>query len=147
MWSTQLHRTTMADLRGRTAVAASLVPGTTARARRKLLALAADSARSLRQERVAWAAALAALIEAEAAAAGRDDPRVQMLLEHAVARCDDADMPLHATIARRRWGRCAAVTRHRASRGRRCLAAERGVVAPERFAALLAPLSTPARWI
>jgi eukaryotic-like serine/threonine-protein kinase len=61
-------------------------------------------ARRIARERMAWAAPLALLVEAGAAALRRDRDRALALYDRAARAADDAEMSLHAACARRRRG-------------------------------------------
>ena len=96
----QQVRVFMHHLRARSALAAAGSAGDPA----PFLRAAERDAGLLRRERVAWAEALAHLIEAGVAACRDDRARAQALLADAAKRCDASDMHLYAWAARRRAG-------------------------------------------
>jgi serine/threonine protein kinase/tetratricopeptide (TPR) repeat protein len=94
----QLTRIQLTDLRGRSALSASV----SADDPRPLLRAAEASARALEREGLPWSSALAALLRA-GLAARRDDRESALALYHdAATRFDAAEMPLHAAASRRR---------------------------------------------
>jgi hypothetical protein len=100
---------------------------------------AAQDARALRRERVPWAEALGALVEAGVASA-RGDARAAALFGAASERLQAADMHLYAAAARRRQGELLGGAEGQEIRDRAEAAmAEKGVRSPERMTALMAP--------
>jgi serine/threonine protein kinase/tetratricopeptide (TPR) repeat protein len=98
----QQVRIVMLDLRARCALAASTCHAPDAPITATLLREAARDARALRRERVAWAEALGALIEAGMAGSAGDTPQASERLTEATSRLEAADMRLCAAAARRR---------------------------------------------
>jgi hypothetical protein len=89
---------------GRAALAASLDGQWSTKECRRLIKQAAGCARRLRRERARWAAPLAALLEAGVAITRGDAASAARDLERAEQGFDEANMALHAAVARRRRG-------------------------------------------
>ena len=91
-------------LHGRSALAAAVDPTWSDSARRALVKNAARTAKQLRREGAAWAAALAGLIDAGVSSFHGRAARAILQLERAEAAFEHAEMALHAAVARRRRG-------------------------------------------
>src|SRR5262249_16620742 len=126
------------DLRARSQlVAAAASKG---RERARLVRGAERDGLRLERERAAWSGPLACLVGAGCAALRGDRASACSFLEAAVECADQADMALHAAVARYWLGRLRADETGRLlqAQGEQWLASE-GVVAVERYATLLAP--------
>ncbi len=142
----QLTRIEALYLRARTCVAAAAASspsGTVTPAPQGLLRQAADDARRIERENMAWSTPLAHLIQAGIAVTEGDSQRALALLVQAESGFAKSDMLLYERLARRRRGQLLA-----GEDGRALVAdadrwiMERQVKQPERLAALL----TPGRW-
>jgi serine/threonine protein kinase len=132
----QLVRIVAIHLRARTALAAAQVSpeqGT-------LLDLALKDARELEREEMPWAAPLAALVRAEVASSRGDTDKAQMFLGKAIPAFREADMELFAVMAQRGYGKSLGGDAGEAMvvEADRWMQ-ERGVVRPDRLAAVLTP--------
>ncbi|MES2638432.1 MAG: protein kinase [Myxococcota bacterium] len=130
----QVSRVECAYLRGRCALAVvASLPAADPR-RVELLVIVDAEIRALRHEDVAWASALASLLEAaRARAMGRPDAAAS--LARAAERLDAVDMRLHAMAARLRaaeWG-------GQSDRAPRAWLVEQGIQNPDRMARLYVP--------
>jgi serine/threonine protein kinase len=115
-------------LRGRCAIAASRT------------ADAARCARKLDAERTPWTSVLAALVWAGVAGGQGDRARAVAHLRSALERAEEADMRLHAEVARLRLGDLLGAGEGAAMAGRaRAYLIDQGVAQPDRIAAMLAP--------
>ncbi len=126
------------DLRARAAIAAA---GAEPAGRSALLRKARRDARRIERAGSSWAAALAAQLRAAVASLSGPPEAVRGQLEKAEALFLDADMPIHAALARRRRAQHLGEPA-RIKEADRALAAE-GVRQPERLAAALAPGKWP----
>ncbi|MHB8897744.1 MAG: hypothetical protein ACYC6Y_03250 [Thermoguttaceae bacterium] len=131
-----LYRAVLHHLRARAALAAIDMGENDAR----LIRSAVDDAKKLEHERMAWCDPLAGLIYAGVAVvSGRGEAAVEML-ERAISQADAADMPLFATVGRRRLGQLRQDQEGRSLIGDADAWMEsRGIRVPWRFAAMLAP--------
>ncbi|MDP2307355.1 MAG: AAA family ATPase [Pseudomonadota bacterium] len=134
----QVSRVEGAFLRGRCSLAAQASLPRADPRRAELLAIADAEIRALRDEDVAWASALASLLEASRARiAGRPEAPVSLTL--AAERLDAVGMRLHAMAARLRAAEWAGLP----SRAARAAMEEHGIRDPDRMARLYVP--EPAR--
>jgi hypothetical protein len=97
-----LLRAGLVELRGRAALAAAA--SATAARRKELLREARAAARRLERETISYAAASSAALRAAAAHLDGDDDTAQVLLARAALAFDEADMAMHAAVARGRRG-------------------------------------------
>ena len=126
-------------LRARSAIAAA-VRGPGAAELEELLRLAARDTRRIEREGMPWGNALARLLRAGVAASRREPEAAVALLESAVRELDEADMTLHATVARRCLGRLLGGDGGRSlAEGADAWMSGQGIQNPERMAAMLAP--------
>jgi len=142
----QYVRIELLNLRARSSLALAASPGTRGADREAWLRSALGDAVRLEGEGAEWARALALLLRAGAAAARGDAAGARAAGAAAVADFDRAGMALHAACARRGLGQLGG-----GGAGEAAAAAAdawlkaRGVRAPARFAAVLAPgLARPA---
>jgi hypothetical protein len=103
-----------------------------------LLRSAGRCARRLRGEGLAWADALAGLLQAGVAACGGDRAGAAATLGEAASLFDAAGMLLHAAVARRRLGECLPGGGELIAQADTAIT-ERGVRNPLRMTALVAP--------
>jgi hypothetical protein len=133
----QLTRLEAIHLRARAALALGRARPGERRARARE---AEADARRMAAERMAWSDPLAALLRAGAASLGGNLAAADDLLAGAIRGLDAADMALYAAAARWQRGRVLSGEEGRALlAGAEASMRREGIVAPARFAAMLAP--------
>jgi len=107
---------------------------------KRLLAQAEADARRIDKRDALWARCLALLLRAGVSSCRGDASRAVTQLRETVARCDEAEMHLHAAAARIRLGEALGGDEGRAAieRGTKLMTSE-GVRAPDRVTEMLAP--------
>jgi tetratricopeptide (TPR) repeat protein len=130
----QFVRLSMRDARARVSLMGALRSSDDA-ARERGLAAAEKDARSIAREGVSWAEGLAGMISAQVAHARGQTGRAVDQASSAVAAFERSHMAVHAVVAREVL--CRVQGTHE---GAATWLSEQGIVAPQRFASMVAPL-------